>query len=198
MKRKSNHTARSIWIQANGPIPRDVDGYAYEVHHIDGNPKNNDISNLKLLTIRDHLEEHIRLGDWGAVSLISKRLNMGSAYASDIQRGKKRPGVGGAPKGRAPWNKGVKGCFTSETVEQFKQVRAGRRFGVVKLTDQQCADIIELYLSKPSVPGAGIKSKNGRVQSYETAFSKHVNAEYGVTPNQIYNIITGKRNVKNS
>ena len=198
MKRKSNHTARKVWIEAHGPIPRDADGHSYEVHHADGNPNNNHIDNLQLLTIREHLEEHIRLEDWGAVALISKRLGMGSSYASDIQRGKKRPGIGGAPKGRLPWNKGIKGCFAPETVERFKQTRAGRRFGVVKLTDQQCADIIELYLSKPLVPGAGIKSKNGRVQSYETAFSKHINAEYGVTSNQIYNIITGKRNVKNS
>lgn len=196
MKRKSNHSARKTWISHFGPIPKDVDGFSYEVHHKDGDSSNDDISNLELLTITEHLNIHIQQKDWAAAALISKRLGLGPEFASTIQLGKKRPGVGGAPKGRTPWNKGMKGCFSEDVVMRFKQVRAGRRFGKVKLSDEDCKNIIDLYNSRISVPGANQKSKNGRVQSYETAFSKYVHQQYDVTARQIYNIITGKRDVR--
>ena len=41
---------RQIWEDRNGPIPRDC-----IIHHIDGNPLNNDISNLKCTLLRDHM-----------------------------------------------------------------------------------------------------------------------------------------------
>lgn len=43
---------RDLWIAQHGPIP---DGY--EVDHRDGNPLNNDVSNLQLLTIDEHREK---------------------------------------------------------------------------------------------------------------------------------------------
>ena len=198
MKRKSNYTARKTWVDHFGPVPKDSDGFSYEVHHKDGNSSNNDISNLELLPITEHLNIHLQQKDWAAAALISKRLGLGPEFASSIQLGKKRPGVGGAPKGRPPWNKGMKDCFSEEVVARFRQVRAGRRFGRLKLTDKECRHIIDLYNSKINVPGAGEKSKNGRIQTYETAFSKHIHQQYNVTPRQIYNIVTGRRNVRGS
>ena len=44
---------RDIWEYHNGPIPPD-----YHVHHIDGNPLNNDISNLACLSAADHVAQH--------------------------------------------------------------------------------------------------------------------------------------------
>lgn len=38
---------RKIYENHFGPIPKDKDGRSYEIHHIDGNRKNNEISNLK-------------------------------------------------------------------------------------------------------------------------------------------------------
>lgn len=43
---------RVIWECFNGPIPDGMD-----VDHIDGNPKNNSLSNLQLLTHRDNLRK---------------------------------------------------------------------------------------------------------------------------------------------
>lgn len=196
MKRKSNLKARSIWINAHGPIPKDLENRSYEIHHIDGNPCNNELSNLKLLTIYEHLQAHLNMGDWSAVALIAKRMGMPPDYGSKIQRGKKRPGVGGVPKGSIPWNKGLKGCFNEEVIEKFRQARAGKRFSTPKISDSQCLDILKIYQQKLPVPGAYEKSKNGRIQSYETAFSKFVYTSYKVSAKQIYNIIIGKRNVK--
>jgi len=61
---------RQIWEKANNKkIP---DGY--EIHHIDGNRENNDLTNLKLVSILEHLEIHKEQQDWGAVQAILIRL----------------------------------------------------------------------------------------------------------------------------
>lgn len=186
---------RKIWESVNGLIPRDEFGFSYEIHHIDGNRKNNSIDNLLCISIRDHLQIHLDQEDWGAAALISRRLSLGSKYMSDIQRGIKRPGVGGVKRGNTPWNKGKSGCFSEDTINKFKSVRRGKRWGSVKISDSQCLEILEYYETKPYVEGANSKSKNGKILSYETAFSKMLCSKYNITYQQIYNIITGARNV---
>ncbi len=47
---------RYVWEQANGPIP---DGY--DVHHIDGNGHNNDLSNLQLIKHGEHVAMHVKM-----------------------------------------------------------------------------------------------------------------------------------------
>ena len=42
---------RIVWESFNGPIPDDMD-----VDHIDGNPQNNALSNLRLLSHQDNLK----------------------------------------------------------------------------------------------------------------------------------------------
>lgn len=49
---------RWVWMNHNGPIPKD-----YDVHHIDGNKDNNDISNFELLTRSEHQQKHWDQGD---------------------------------------------------------------------------------------------------------------------------------------
>jgi hypothetical protein len=41
---------RDVWEHYNGKIPK-----GYHIHHIDGNPSNNDISNLQLMKASEHL-----------------------------------------------------------------------------------------------------------------------------------------------
>lgn len=43
----------AVWVAANGPIP---DGW--HVHHIDGNPLNNELVNLECLSAGDHARHH--------------------------------------------------------------------------------------------------------------------------------------------
>ena len=186
---------RKIWESVNGPIPRDESGFSYEIHHIDGNRKNNSIENLLCLSIKDHLQLHLDQEDWGAAALIARRLRLGPQYISDIQRGVKRPGIGGVKPGNIPWNKNKPGCLSKDTITKFKSVRRGKRWGPVKISDLQCLEILEYYKSKPYIEGANTKSKNGKILSYETAFSKMICTKYNVTHKQIYNIITGDRNV---
>lgn len=197
-RRKNNTEARKVWTQINGPIGKDINGFTLEVHHIDGNSNNNNIDNLVLLTIQEHLQAHLDKGDWGAAALIAKRLGRGPDYIKNIQLGKKRPGVGGAPKGRVPWNKGKKACFSEEVVARMRTKRAGKRYGQLKISDQLATQIIELYNQKLPLPSVGMLCKNGKIMTYETAFAKTHSKQYGVTSAQIRNIILGKRRVISS
>lgn len=45
---------RVVWEYYNGPIPK-----GHEIHHKDGNPANNDISNLDCISVHAHKEAHL-------------------------------------------------------------------------------------------------------------------------------------------
>ena len=42
---------RKLWIQANGPIPKDINGRSYEIHHKNNNHNDNRLENLRWATI---------------------------------------------------------------------------------------------------------------------------------------------------
>lgn len=65
-----NH--RRIYEKTYGPIPE-----GYEIHHIDGNPLNNDPKNLKAVSIQEHYDIHFYQGDYGACQLIANRMQNG-------------------------------------------------------------------------------------------------------------------------
>lgn len=67
---------RQIWEEANGPIPIDENGNTYEIHHVDGDRTNNDLSNLLCVSIKDHYNIHWNQGDFGACTAISRRMKM--------------------------------------------------------------------------------------------------------------------------
>jgi hypothetical protein len=47
-----------------------------EIHHIDGNHSNNNITNLKLVSIQEHYDIHHAQGDWAACLLMSHRMKL--------------------------------------------------------------------------------------------------------------------------
>jgi len=68
---------RKIWeIHHGQKIPRDDQGRSYEIHHIDGNHRNNDPANLKAVTIQEHYDIHYAQGDWYACMMITLRLSL--------------------------------------------------------------------------------------------------------------------------
>lgn len=75
---------RKIWENHFGPIPKDNLGRTYEIHHIDENHKNNEITNLKLVTIQEHYDIHYQLQDWKACVMIGLRLKMDGNTISDL------------------------------------------------------------------------------------------------------------------
>ena len=187
---------RKLWESTNGVIPKDDNGFSYEIHHIDGDHNNNDISNLKLVSIREHLQIHLDQEDWFAAALISRRLGLGSDYSSKLQTGKKRPGIGGVPKGTIPWNKNKKNCFDENTINKFKEKRKGNRYGKLKVSDETCLEIIKLFNDIDDLEDVGCKSKNGKILTKQTVFAKKYCSLYNISAEQLFNIITGKRNVQ--
>lgn len=77
---------RQIWEQINGPIPTDEQGRPYEIHHIDGNRKNNDITNLKCVTIEEHYNIHLQQKDYYAAWIIGQRLNRSLEELEEIKK----------------------------------------------------------------------------------------------------------------
>lgn len=75
-----------IWTEHHGPIPREPCGRSYEIHHKDGNHKNNDVTNLQCVTITEHFEIHLRQGDTQAAAAILRRLKRAGQDVSDISR----------------------------------------------------------------------------------------------------------------
>jgi hypothetical protein len=67
---------RKIYEKCHGPIPLDEEGRTFDIHHIDGNRKNNDPSNLIALSIKDHYEIHYSKGDWAACLRMSERMKL--------------------------------------------------------------------------------------------------------------------------
>lgn len=84
MRRDNGH--RRVWIKHNGPIPKDEDGRALEVHHIDGDHENNDITNLMLVSIDEHYAIHYAQGDWAACKAIAMRAVLSPDEISEIAR----------------------------------------------------------------------------------------------------------------
>ena len=58
-----------------------------EIHHIDGNSKNNVIENLKPVTAIEHYEIHLAQGDKAAAALIGIRANISHEIRSQLCRG---------------------------------------------------------------------------------------------------------------
>jgi hypothetical protein len=73
---------RKIYVDNFGPIPTDQNGRSYEIHHKDGNPWNNNPSNLVALTIDEHFDIHVSQGDLGAAMRIAQKMKYSPADIS--------------------------------------------------------------------------------------------------------------------
>ncbi len=141
---------RQIWIDANGPIPKDNDGRAYEIHHINGDHADNRLENLTCMTIQEHYAAHIERGDWAAAMMIARRMGKTPEELSAIQSGGKHPAstrmkiAKTRSESRKPaWNKGKSGYTINAN-------RAGNRYSS-KIT---AVDVIFMrdLLQRESVP----------------------------------------------
>lgn len=77
---------RKIYKQHHGEIPKDSQGRSYDIHHIDGDYTNNDISNLVALSIEEHYNLHRTQEDWGSAWAVGKRLNVSQQEKSELTR----------------------------------------------------------------------------------------------------------------
>ena len=184
---------RKIWEDRHGPIPIDEEGRTYEIHHIDGNHKNNDINNLACMPIKEHYDTHYAQGDWGACLMIAKRMNLPSNYLSEIQKGKKRPGIGGRKPGFVSETKGKK-VHSEDQKKKWSEKRKGKVHSK-KFDEKTIKELLEKFVNvEESEP---TKSKNGRYLSHITKFANE-NAEiYNMSSKNIIKIVSGKTLVWN-
>lgn len=77
---------RKIYEQNFGPIPKDEDGKTYDIHHVDGNDKNNDPSNLIAVSVKEHYNIHYAQGDYGACWLLSRKMKMSVEELSELSK----------------------------------------------------------------------------------------------------------------
>lgn len=75
---------RKLYMKHYGPIPVDEFGRTYDIHHIDGNRRNNDITNLKALTIQEHYDIHYSQGDWAACVRIAQKMKLNPEKISEL------------------------------------------------------------------------------------------------------------------
>lgn len=101
-----------IWVKHNGKIPKDELGRTYDIHHIDGNDKNNDITNLKCVSIQEHYDIHFKQGDQGACHAI--RIRMGNVVTGWTHSEETRKKISEKKKGK------------KQTSEQIENARLGR------------------------------------------------------------------------
>jgi hypothetical protein len=92
MKQRTN-IHRKIYKQHYGEIPVDSDGRTYDIHHIDGDDSNNDISNLIAVSIKEHYVIHEAQSDWGACIAIEMRMGRDPDLISDLNRKKVEEGT---------------------------------------------------------------------------------------------------------
>lgn len=184
---------RKIWEKTHGSIPKDINGRSHEIHHIDGNHKNNSIENLKCLTIKEHYDEHYKNRDYGACVMIAKRMGLPHDYISNIQKGVKRPGIGGVKKGTIPWNKNITGYKLNTTEEgKIKKILSVKKRSII--SDNDAEIMRKLFLEKVEIlnEDIGKTMKNGRIMSYERAFCLEYSKIYKVSDQYIYRILKGK------
>jgi hypothetical protein len=185
---------RAIWKKHFGEIPKDSDGRPYEIHHVNGDRNDNRKENLKCIPIKEHYDIHYNNGDYGACVMIAKRMNLPLDFISQIQKGVKRPGIGGVKKGSIPWNKNIKGykLHSEKTKKILSNKNSGENNPKSKLTERDVRFIIETYLNKPDVLNVGKVMKNGIQMSYDRSFSIHYSKMYNVSPENIERIIKKK------
>lgn len=94
---------RKIYIQHNGPIPKEENGRAYEIHHIDGNHSNNDPINLKCVTLQEHYDIHHSNGDYAACLIMSARMSLSVEDKSILAKKSVRRQL---TNGKHPWTGG--------------------------------------------------------------------------------------------
>lgn len=80
----TNH--RQVYKEHYGPIPKDINGRSYDIHHIDGDHTNNDPTNLKAVTIQEHYNIHYTQGEYNACFKMAWRMRMSPTELSELAR----------------------------------------------------------------------------------------------------------------
>lgn len=149
---------RKIWEDAYGLIPKDEEGRSYEIHHVDGNRKNNSLENLICLSVQEHYELHLKQGDYVAAHAIAHRLDLPFEGWNHSEETKLK--ISKANKGRVSHRKGK--TLSEEHRRKIGEANKASQLGK-KLTEKTKRKISENNARKGK-PG----TMKGRKHSEET------------------------------
>jgi len=65
---------RKIYESHFGPIPKELTGRSYDIHHLDGDHSNISPDNLRAVTIQEHYDIHYEQKDWYACYMIAGKM----------------------------------------------------------------------------------------------------------------------------
>jgi len=112
---------RKIYENHFGPIPRDSSGRKHEIHHIDGNKKNNNPVNLKCVSLQAHYDIHYLQGDWMACHKIAGKLKLSGEEISELAR---RNAIQQVRQGSHPFLKNTDGSSVGDETTR-KRIKDG-------------------------------------------------------------------------
>ena len=112
---------KKLWKKHFGEIPTDENGRCYEIHHIDGTRKNNNINNLMCISIQEHYNIHYQQRDFAAAFRIAQRMSLDPKIKSELmsKSNKKR-----LEEGTHPFQ--TKECRESRATAVQKLVQEGK------------------------------------------------------------------------
>jgi len=142
--KKSKVNYRKIYENHYGKIPN-----GYHIHHIDGNPFNNDISNLKCVSAEEHSEIH--------KDEFTKWASIGGKIGGDLTRDLKLGFHGGTKEQKSEWAK-----TATKNVDRKKHSRImkdGYKTGkIVHWTKLYTSDEVSKKISEGD-PGKSMRGK---------------------------------------
>jgi hypothetical protein len=157
---KTNHMKyRKIWESHYGEIPKDEHGRTYEIHHKDGNRKNNDITNLMCLSLKEHYELHLQQGDYAAAAFLKQKIGRTMSGWNHSDETKNKISLN---------NKGMVGkTHSDETKRKMSEARKG-----IVFSDDHKNKLSEAKKKNPTNYWLG-KSRKGMVQNHPTYECPH-------------------------
>ncbi len=137
-----NVNYRQIWKNHYGPIPKDENGMSYQIHHIDGNRSNNDLSNLICVSIKEHYEIHLNQGDFAAAHVIKTKMEN---YEQSLKWNHKE-------ETKQKISKSLKGKYIRNEESIRRQIESKIKNGTIKLKEQTKNKISESLKGKKRSP----------------------------------------------
>jgi hypothetical protein len=204
-----NMSYRKIWSKSYGEIPKDEFGRSYEIHHIDGNRKNNSIENLLCVSIQEHFEIHknqyLKNGDYKDLAAarylagkLNKTVNELSGYTlcdeTKVKISKTLTGVKHDPERVSKMRARLKGIKWSDSDIEARVV------GLKKYYKEASMDELRIRWDKISESHKGKKLKEETKEKLSKINSKLTDDEVLLINDEIkkgtrYKIISEKYNI---
>lgn len=199
MSKRNSKLYKSVYEQHYGSIPRESNGRAYDIHHIDGDYTNNDPKNLIAVTIQEHFNIHYVQDDWKACHGLIARMDLSPEMKSEVAR---KSALTRVEEGTHPWQKRSDGTsFSSDLVKNGTHNLLKRADGSSVMMDRvKSSDYVNPFLSvsylgksSPRYDHTLYDFKNKKSGEIVTMTQRELIDKYDLDHGHISKVISGKR-----